>query len=131
MKKAKRQKQMKDSTPVAVVLATLCGAGTLYCSEIIYDNIKDSGAPDIRLLPGWRAHMGSVCIGTLAFVVSLFLLETLGRRSRGSALRCTVPWLPVVALTGLATAVHIPAYMVALLIVVYSPWAYVHSRHAA
>ncbi len=68
---------------MAVTLATLFGAGALYCGEIIYDNIKDSGAPDMRQLPGWRAHMASVCLGTLAFVISLFLLESLGRRSKG------------------------------------------------
>jgi hypothetical protein len=130
MKKAKRQKQTTDSTPVAVVLATLCGAGALYCGEIIYDNIKDSGAPDMRQLPGWRAHMASVCIGALTFVISLFLLESLGRRSKGSALRSTAPWWPIVALTALATAIHIPVYMVAVLIVVYSPWAYAHTRQA-
>ncbi len=128
MKKAKQQKQTTDSTPMAVTLATLCGAGALYCGEIIYDNIKDSGAPDMRQLPGWRAHMASACIGTLAFVISLFLLESLGRRSKGSALRSTVPWLPVVAFTALATAIHIPIYVVALLIAIYSPWAYLHTR---
>ena len=115
---------------MAVALAILFGAGALYCGEIIYGNIKDSGAPDMRQLPGWRAHMASACVGTLAFVISLFLLESLGRRSKGSALRSTVPWLPVVALTGLATAIHIPVYMVALLIALYSPWAYLHTRQA-
>jgi hypothetical protein len=129
MKKAKRHKQKdQDSTPVAVTIATLCGATALYCGEIIYDNIKDSGAPDMRRLPGWRAHMASACIGTLAFVISLFLLESLGRRSKSSALRSTAPWLPLVALTGLATAIHIPSYLVALVTALYSPWAYLHTR---
>jgi hypothetical protein len=130
MKKAKRQKQTTNSTPVAVALATLFGAGALYCGEIIYDNIKDSGAPDMRQLPGWRAHMASACVGTLAFVISLFLLESLGRRSKGSALRSTVPWWPVVAVTALATAIHIPVSLVTLLITIYSPWAYLHTRQA-
>ena len=130
MKKAKRQKQTTDSTPMAVTIATLFGTGALYCGEIIYDNIKDSGAPDMRQLPGWRAHMASACIGALAFVISLFLLESLGRRSKGSALRSTVPWWPIVGLTALATAIHIPVYLVALLITLYSPWAYLHMRQA-
>jgi hypothetical protein len=129
MKKAKRRKpKTPDSTPMAVAIATLCGATALYCGEIIYDNIKDSGAPDIRQLPGWRAHMASACVGTLAFVISLFLLESLGRRSKSSALRSTVPWLPLVVLTGLATAIHIPTYLVALVTALYSPWAYLHTR---
>jgi hypothetical protein len=35
-----------------------------------------------------------------------------------------------VGLTGVATAVHIPIYVVALLIVLYSPWAYLRTRPA-
>lgn len=63
MKKAKRQKETgEDFTPVAVVIAALCGVTALYCGEIIYDNIKDSGAPDMRELPGWRAHMASASV---------------------------------------------------------------------
>ncbi len=115
---------------MAVVIAALCGATALYCGEIIYDNIKDSGAPDLRQLPDWRAHMAMACLGTLSFVVSLFLLESLGRRSKSRALRSTVPWLPLVGLTGVATAVHIPIYVVTLLIVLYSPWAYLRTRPA-
>jgi hypothetical protein len=130
MKKARRQKQTEDSTAMAVTIATLCGAAAIYCGEIIYDNIKDSGTVDTRQLSGWRAHMASATAGTLTFVISLFLLESLGRRSKSDALRSTVPWLPLVALTGLATAIHIPTYLVALLAALYSPWAYSHTRPA-
>jgi hypothetical protein len=115
---------------MAVALAALFGAGAFYCAEIIYDNIKDSGAPDMRQLPGWRAHMGSACVGSLAFVTALFLLESLGRRSRLVAARSAVPWLPIVALTGLATAVHIPICVVIVVAAIYSPWAYLRTRAA-
>ena len=117
-----------DATPVAVAIATLCGVGALYCAEIMYDNIKDSGAADMRQLPGWRAHMAFACVGTLAFVISLFFLESLGGRSRRRALRSAVPWLPLVALTGLSTAIHIPMYLVVLVAGFYSPWAYLRTR---
>lgn len=113
---------------MAVALAALFGAGAFYCVEIIYDNIKDSGAPDMQQLPGWRAHMGSACVGSLAFVTALFLLESLGRRSKLVAARSAVPWLPIVALTGLATAVHIPVYVVIFVAAIYSPWAYLRTR---
>jgi len=102
----------------------------LYCAEIIYDNIKDSGAPDMRQFPSWRAHMGSACIGSVAFVIALFLLESLGRGSRRIAARSVTPWWPIVALTGLATAIHIPIYLVILFGALYSPWAYLHKRRA-
>ena len=82
MKKAKPQRQATDSTPIAVAIATVVGAAALYCGEIIYGNIKDSGAPDMHQLPGWRAHMGAAFAGSLAFVTSLFLLESLGGRPK-------------------------------------------------
>jgi len=113
---------------VAVAIAALCGIAVLYCSEIIYDNIRDSGAPDMRALPAWRAHMASGCVGSLAFVTALFLLQSLAGRSKGSALRSAVPWFPLVALTGLATAVQIPIYLVVGVSAVYSPWAYLQTR---
>jgi hypothetical protein len=126
MKKTKQQKRARDLTPMAVAIATLTGAAALYCGEIIYGNIKDSGTLDT--LPGWRAHMGAAFAGSLAFVTSLFLLENLGGRSKRAALRSALPWLPLVALTGLATATHIPMYAVLLLIALYSPWAYLRTR---
>jgi hypothetical protein len=113
---------------MAMAIAALFGAGALYCAEIIYDSVKDSGAPDIRQLPEWRAHMASACVGTLAFVISLFLLESLGGRPRGIALRSAILWFPLVALTGLAATIHIPVYVVVLMASLYSPWAYLRTR---
>ena len=127
MRRIKRQRSAADATPVAVAIATLFGLAALYCAEIIYDNIKDSSAPDMHQLPGWRAHMGFACVGTVAFVTSLFLLESLGGRPKSAALRSAVLWLPLVALTGLATAIHIPVYLVVVLAALYSPWAYLRT----
>lgn len=128
MKKGKRQRDTSDSTPMALALSTLIGAAALYCAEIIYGNIKDSGAPDMRQFPGWRAHMGSACVGSLAFVITLFLLESVGRGSRSIAVRSVAPWWPIVALTGLATVIHIPIYLVIPVAAIYSSWAYFRTR---
>jgi hypothetical protein len=130
MKKIKQQKQATDSTPVALAIATLFGITAAYCTEIVYDHIKSPGASDMGQLPGWRAHMASACVGSLAFVIVLFLLESLGRRSKRVALRSAIPWLPIVALTACATAVHIPIYVVILTGSIYSPWAYLRTRAA-
>jgi hypothetical protein len=126
MKSAKRQ--LKDPTPVAMAIAVLCGAAALYCSEIIYDNIKDTGSPDVNALPGWRAHMAAGCIGAAALVISLFLLERVGGRSKSRAFRSVLPWLPLVMVTGLGTVIHIPSYAVVAAITFYSPWAYISMR---
>jgi hypothetical protein len=124
MKKAKRRKQTVDSTPRAVALAALFGAAALSCAEMIYDNIKDFGVSEAPPVALWRAHMASGCVGSITFVASLFLLERLGRRSGSMALRNAAPWLPIVALTALATAIHIPILLVICLAAIYSPWAY-------
>lgn len=128
MRKAKRKTNTSEFTPMAVAIATLFGGGALYCAEIIYGTVKDSDTRDMHQLPGWRAHMGSACVGSVAFVTVLFFLESLSRRSRLVAARAAVPWLPIVALTGLATTTHIPIYVVILAAAIYSPWAYLRTR---
>jgi hypothetical protein len=123
MRKYKKKKNTSESTPVALILATILGAGALYCAEIVYGTITELSGSEISHLPGWRAHMGSACVGMVAFMACLFLLESLGRGSRQIALRAVIPWTPLVALTGAATMFHIPSYIVVLIALVYSPWA--------
>lgn len=127
----KPRSQPGDSTLVALAVAVLCGATALYCSEVIYGNIADSGSRRAALAPSWRGHMLAGCIGAAVLVLSLFLLERIGGRSKSHALRCVIPWLPLVAVTGLASIIHISSYLVVLAIVVYSPWAYRNMRRHA
>jgi hypothetical protein len=129
MKKAK-QAQV-DANLVALAVSVLCGAAAVYCSEIVYDEIKDSVDPNAGSLPGWRAHMSAACVGAMVLVVSLFFLERIGGRSRNRALRSVLPWLPLVAMTGFAALVHIPLYLVLLAVLLYSPWAYTNMRAQA
>jgi len=72
--------------------------------------------------------MASICAGSISFVVALFFLENLGKQSRAIAFRSVVPWLPIVGLTMVATAIHIPVYLVILGSALYSPWAYFRTR---
>jgi hypothetical protein len=59
----------------------------------------------------------------LSFMLCLFLLESLGKGSRRIALRSITPWAPLVVLTGAATFIHIPAFVIVITTLVYSPWA--------
>lgn len=123
MPRPRKQTTVPASTLVALSVATLMGAGAFYCVEVTYANIKDSGAPGVRPFPAWRVHMGSACVGMIGFILCLFLLESLGRGSRRIALRSITPWAPLIALTGAATVIHIPAFVVVITTLVYSPWA--------
>ena len=67
--------------------------------------------------------MGAVCVGSIAFVVTFFLMESLGRKSKAIAWRSIIPWLPLIALTAAATAIQIPIYIVILSGALYSIWA--------
>jgi hypothetical protein len=128
MAKRRRRDDMTDSTPIAVAVAALVAGAAIQTVEIIYGNIRDAEVSSSHDFPLWRVHMGSAFAGSVSFVVALFLLENLGKKSKLTALRSVFPWLPVVALTGLATAIHIPIYLVILAAAVYSPWAYSRTR---
>jgi hypothetical protein len=123
-KTGRRQRSVTNYTPMAVALAAAIGITALQCAEIVYDNGRDERVPHNPGAAMWRVHMGCTCAGCVAFAIALFCLERLGRGSMLLALRSTIPWLPTIALTGLATAIHIPMYVVIPLIILYGLWAY-------
>jgi hypothetical protein len=123
-KKGRRQKSTSASTSMAVTLAAAVGIGAIQCAEIIYSDSRDAELTYNSAAAMWRVHMGCACAGSAAFVLALFFLECVGRGSVTSALRSTISWLPLIALTGIATIIHIPIYVVILLTVLHSVWAY-------
>jgi hypothetical protein len=72
--------------------------------------------------------MGSVCLGSVAFVITLFCFEVLEKKSRSLAFNSAIPWLPLVAITGLAAIIHIPAFIVIIVGLIYGTWVYRRSR---
>ncbi|HET6217356.1 MAG TPA: hypothetical protein VFE27_10095, partial [Acidobacteriaceae bacterium] len=82
MTRPRKQTTTPASTPVALLVSLLIGAGTFYCAEVTYGAIKDYGDAGLRPFPAWRAHMGSACVSMLGFMLCLFLLESLGKGSR-------------------------------------------------
>jgi hypothetical protein len=81
-KRRKKPEYAVDTTLMAFFVACFGGACGLYSGEILYDAFHAPGATEVPGLPSWRAHMGSVCLGVVSFVVSLYFLEELGRRSK-------------------------------------------------
>jgi len=107
-----------------VALATLLGPElfTAVRSSMTTSRIRRTDCGNYQdgvptwLLPASRSGFRDISVST----------RGLGRRSK----ECSAIYGPVVAgmaLTGLATAI-IFRYMVALLIALYSPWAYLHTR---
>jgi hypothetical protein len=129
----KRNQQLRagmDLTSVALLVACLGGAGILFYSESTFPDALNLAGQRAKTVPGWQIHMGSTCVAVLAFVVILFLLELLGRRSKGIAWRSSWPWMPLIGLTAMASLIHIPAYAIIPICALYSIWAYRRTRHA-
>jgi hypothetical protein len=66
MRKFKKKQKTSEFTPVALILATILGAGALYFAEIVYEAITDLSGSEIRHLPEWRAYVGSACVGMVS-----------------------------------------------------------------
>lgn len=110
-----RKRAARSSTPsinrqtlsiANISIAAICGVALFQYTEFVQIVNGDGtfSAPDI---PAWRAHMMSVWLGSVSFVVALFCLEALVRKSKTVALRSVIPWFPFVVLTGVATIYHI------------------------
>jgi hypothetical protein len=80
------------------------------------------------MFPGWRAHMISAFQGTSAFMLTFCSLEVLGRQAKAIAWRASAPWLPLLAFTAVGALVHMPAYIVIPLVLVYGLWAFRRMR---
>ena len=78
-----------DPTPMALAVALFGGACGLIVGDILHDSLTEGGAITLPWLPSWREHMALACFGVFSFVVSLFFLEVLSRRSKRKALKST------------------------------------------
>jgi hypothetical protein len=130
MKKARETQDDLEVTTGALAIGFLGGLGIVNYGESLLGDIQGTGESHARSLANWQVHMGAACMGTAAFVVILFLLVLLGHKSKVSAWRFTLPWLPLVGLTALATAIHFPAYVVILMCALDVAWAYYKTRVA-
>lgn len=104
-------------------IAAVCGVALFQYTEFVFMSTGDGSfrAPDI---PGWRVHMISALLGTLSFVITLFCLEVLVRKSKTVAFRSVIPWLPFVVLTGVATVFHIHFLVLIGAASAYGAWMY-------
>lgn len=126
-KRKQKPTHSPEQTVIAFGIGCLASAGIAYVLETTYDYMIDTGEK-LTGLPGWRAHMGTACLGLSVFTLTFYLLEVLGRKSRTDAWRTSSPWLPLVGLTAAATVVHMPAYLVLVVSLVYGVWAFRRMR---
>jgi hypothetical protein len=124
---ATRQKQARyeyNHFPTTLTVAAFVGACALITLESFFDDIMDLLTSWASPIHTWQFHMGSVCAGMVTFVASLFLLGVFETRSKATAWHSSWPWLPLVPLTAFATVIDIPFYLILLVGIIYSVWAY-------
>jgi hypothetical protein len=122
--KKKRSTCEFHDTPMTLLVASFGGACAFITVENTIDDIMESWSHHVNKLLGWQIDMGAICVGTLTFIIFLFILQFLETRSKITAWRSSAPWLPLVGLTAIATPIHIPFYLVATIGGVYCVWAY-------
>ena len=113
-----------NHTPATLLLALLGGSCAFIAVETTLPDVMDVWGSQMSKVPGWQFHMGSACSGIMTFFAFLFLLELHETRSRITAWRSSAPWLLLVALTLLATVIHVPYYIVILVGTTCGVWAY-------
>jgi len=123
-KRKKKSSYEDDHTWSVMSIALFGGACGVMTVESTVSDVMESLGYQINKFPEWQLHMGSVCVGIITFFVFLFTLEVFETSSKIIAWRSSAPWLPLVGLTAIATVVHVPFYVVALIGAIYSVWAY-------
>jgi hypothetical protein len=126
MGKWKRKKSTYEyhNTPTTILVASFGGACMfITVVSIIGDTLEAWGHQANRLL-AWQVTMGALCAGIITFFVFLFFLGVFETKSKITGWRSSAPWLPLVGLTAIATAVHIPFVVLALVGGIYGVWAY-------
>ena len=70
-----------NHTPTTLLMALFGGACAFITVESIFPDVVESLGHQTNKLPGWKVHMGSACVGIIAFLTFLFILEALETRS--------------------------------------------------
>ena len=114
----------RKQASIALILAAIGGSGISFFADSTLDAFLGMRDQHARRLTDWQVYMGSTCLGAVAFFIFLFCLELMERRSKIMAWHSSWPWLPLIALTGLATLIHFPAYAVISMGAIICRWAY-------
>jgi len=91
--------------PTTLLVASFGGACAFYTIENTIDDILESWGHHANKPLEWQVNMGALCVGTLTFVVFLFILQVLETRSKLTAWRSSASWVPLIGLTAVDTVV--------------------------
>jgi hypothetical protein len=111
-----REKYKHDHSDMAFMVAAFAGCAAVAASEDIY-----YFATDVIFWKTWRLHPSSMFIGTLVFLVTLYLLQRLNNAKH--ALRYLGPYTPLLGASSANLALKLNGFWllpVAILSVIWS-----------
>jgi len=89
-----------------------------------------AGGMRIPWFPTWRMHMFFAFVGISVFILTLYSLEMMARKSREIAKRSALPWLPLAGSMALGVIVQLPVFAMIAAGLAYSVWAFRRMRSA-
>ena len=116
-----REKDKKDHTDTAFMIAAFAGCAAVAAAEDVY-----YFATDIVFWNTWRLHPSSVFIGTLVFLITLYLLQRLNNVKH--ALRYLGPYTPLLGASGANLALKLNGFWLTPVVVLSVIWSVLQVR---
>jgi len=123
-KRRKAANPEDNDTQVTMIVALFCAACAVLTIQVYAGDAIEAGWLHLDRAANWQVHMGTASVGLTTFVLSLSVLEFMETASKSIALRSGAPWVPLVGLTAIATIIHVPSILVAVVGVSYAVVAY-------
>lgn len=116
-----REKYKKDYTDTAFMIAAFAGCAAVAASEDVY-----YFATDVVFWHTWRLHPSSVFIGTLVFLIALYLLQRLNNAKR--ALRYLGPYTPLLGASSANLALKLNGFWLLPVVAISITWSVLQVR---
>ncbi len=111
-----REKYRKDHTDTAFMIAAFAGcAAVAACEDVYYF------ATDVVFWDTWRLHPSSMFIGTLTFLLTLYLLQRLNNVKH--ALRYLGPYTPLLGASSANLALKLNGFWLVPVVIVSVTWS--------
>ena len=116
-----REKYKKDHTDMAFMVAAFAGCAAIAASEDVYYS-----ATDVVFWNTWRLHPSSVFIGTLVFLIALYLLQRLNNAKH--ALRYLGPYTPLLGASSANLALKLNGFWLLPVVAFSVAWSVLQVR---
>lgn len=116
-----RVRRKKDHTDTAFMIAAFAGCAAVAAAEDVY-----YFATDVVFWDTWRLHPSSVFIGTLVFLITLYLMQRLNNAKH--ALRYLGPYTPLLGASSANLALKLNGFWLLPVAALSIAWSVVQVR---